>query len=33
VGLAVRFAGVVILPGEMLYADQDGTILADQPLI
>jgi regulator of ribonuclease activity A len=33
VGLAVRFAGVVILPGEMLYADQDGTILADRPLI
>jgi regulator of ribonuclease activity A len=32
-GLAVRFAGVVILPGEMLYADQDGTILADRPLI
>jgi regulator of ribonuclease activity A len=33
VGLALRFAGVVILPGQMLYADQDGTILADRPLI
>ncbi|HEX2611614.1 MAG TPA: ribonuclease E activity regulator RraA [Gemmatimonadales bacterium] len=33
VGLAVRFAGVVILPGQMLYADQDGIILADRPLL
>ena len=33
VGLALRFAGVVILPGQMLYADQDGTLLADRPLI
>jgi len=33
VGLAVRFAGVEILPGQMLYADQDGTVLADRPLI
>lgn len=33
VGLAVSFAGVVILPGQMLYADQDGTILADRPLV
>ena len=33
VGLAVRFAGVLILPGQMLYADQDGIILADRPLL
>jgi regulator of ribonuclease activity A len=33
VGLAVRFAGVVILTGQMLYADQDGTVLAERPLI
>jgi regulator of ribonuclease activity A len=33
VGLAVRFAGVVIVPGQILYADQDGTMLADRPLI
>jgi regulator of ribonuclease activity A len=33
VGLALRFAGVVILPGQMLYADHDGTLLADRPLI
>ena len=33
VGLPVSFAGVTILPGQILYADQDGTILADRPLI
>jgi regulator of ribonuclease activity A len=33
VGSAVSFAGVVILPGQILYADQDGTILADRPLL
>lgn len=33
VGLAVSFAGVVIMPGQVLYADQDGTVLSDRPLI
>ena len=33
VGSAVTFAGAVILPGQILYADQDGTILADRRLI
>lgn len=33
VGLAVTFAGALFVPGQMLYADRDGTILADRPLI
>ena len=33
VGSAVTFAGVLIVPGQILYADQDGTILANRALI
>lgn len=30
--VAVRFAGQTIVPGEWVYADRDGVILADRPL-
>jgi regulator of ribonuclease activity A len=30
--LPVRFAGVTFTPGDYLYADEDGVVLADKPL-
>jgi regulator of ribonuclease activity A len=33
VGIAVTFAGQTIRPGAWLYADDDGVILADAPLL
>jgi len=30
--IAVSFGGVTFRPGEMLYADEDGILVADQPL-
>lgn len=32
-GNAVSFAGVTFSPGQVLYADEDGLIVADKPLI
>jgi regulator of ribonuclease activity A len=32
VGIAVTFAGQTIRPGVWLYADEDGVIVADEPL-
>lgn len=31
--VAVEFGGVVIRPGDWLAADEDGVVLADQPLV
>lgn len=31
--LSVRFAGVNFVPGAFLYADEDGLLVADEPLI
>jgi regulator of ribonuclease activity A len=28
----VHIQGVVVRPGEWLYADEDGTVIADRPL-
>jgi regulator of ribonuclease activity A len=30
--VVVRIQGVVVRPGEWLYADEDGTVIADRPL-
>ncbi|MCB1258198.1 MAG: ribonuclease E activity regulator RraA [Microthrixaceae bacterium] len=30
--VAVRIQGVLVRPGEWLYADEDGTVVADRPL-
>ena len=30
--LPVRIQGVMVCPGEWLYADEDGTVIADRPL-
>jgi regulator of ribonuclease activity A len=32
-GIAVSFAGVTFAPGKVLYADDDGILLADQSLL
>jgi regulator of ribonuclease activity A len=32
-GIAVSFAGVTFVPGKLLYADDDGILLADQSLL
>ena len=31
--LVVDFAGTTIKPGDMIYADEDGILVADRPLI
>ena len=30
--VAVKIQGVTVRPGEWLYADEDGTVIADRPL-
>lgn len=32
-GLTLRFCGVDFVPGHWLYADEDGALLADRPLL
>lgn len=32
-GLDVAFAGVIFRPGHMLYADADGIVVSDEPLV
>jgi regulator of ribonuclease activity A len=31
--LVIDFAGTTIKPGDMIYADEDGILVADRPLI
>jgi regulator of ribonuclease activity A len=33
VGSTISFAGVTFTPGQLLYADADGIIMADRPLV